>query len=393
MFKIDKNGKNNNKLFLEVIIIYYYEVSKKNGKGKKIIFILFIMVVVSISSIKLYDMYLGTEVKSYSKPESIDYSNINEYEYDDAPAVLEVAVSNIVGISKIKNNGETIFSTNTNVQELGIGSGVIISENGYIITNKHVAGNKYGTCYVTLDNGRSYTGSVVWEDSDLDLAIVKINMKHLNYMSLGNSDNIKVGQKVYAIGNPIGFEFQRTVTAGIISGINRTIKINENGTSTYMEDLIQTDATINPGNSGGALINENGEMIGINSVKITEAEGIGFAIPVNIVKPIIEKFINENKFEEGYIGIFAYDKEVIPYLDSELKLENGIYVVDVAEDGPARNSEIKLGDIITKIDDETVNKMSELRNYIYRKNPGDIVTLTILRNKKTCEIQIKLGKK
>lgn len=147
------------------------------------------------------------------------------------------------------------------------------------------------------------------------------------------------------------------------------------------------------GNSGGALINAKGEMIGINSVKITSAEGIGFAIPINIIKPIIEKFVNEGKFEEGYIGIFAYDKEVIPYLDSSIEFENGIYVTDISLDGPAKNSGLKVGDIITKIDNNEINKMSELRNYIYKKSPGDTVTLTILRNKKTSEIQIKLGKR
>ena len=121
-------------------------------------------------------------------------------------------------------------------------------------------------------------GSVVWADSDLDLAIVKINASKLKYLNLGDSDNVKLGQIAYAIGNPIGVEFQRTVTSGIISGVNRTIKIEDENGETYMEDLLQTDATINPGNSGGPLINENGEVIGINTVKIEEAEGIGFAV-------------------------------------------------------------------------------------------------------------------
>lgn len=147
------------------------------------------------------------------------------------------------------------------------------------------------------------------------------------------------------------------------------------------------------GNSGGPLINANGEMIGINSVKITSAEGIGFAIPINVIKPIIEKFISENKFEEGYIGIFAYDKEVIPYLDSSIEFENGIYVADISLDGPAKNSGLKVGDIITKIDNQEINRMSELRNYIYTKSPGDTVTLTVLKNKQTREIQIKLGQR
>lgn len=158
-----------------------------------------------------------------------------------------------------------------------------------------MAGNKYSSCYVTLENGKTYTGSVVWHDEDLDLAIVKIPAVELNFISLGDSDSISIGEKTYAIGNPIGLEFQRTVTSGIISGINRTVKIEEEEKTSYLEDLIQTDATINPGNSGGPLINELGEVIGINSVKIQEAEGIGFAVPINTIKPIIESFASKRK--------------------------------------------------------------------------------------------------
>lgn len=376
-----------------MINIYSYRVEKKH-KFRNILIFIIAMIVVSFFSIKIYDIYLGVEVKSYGATDN--NKNINEEKENnttDATQILENATKNVVGISKIKNNGSTIFSSKTDEEQLGLGSGVIVSENGYIVTNKHVAGNKYSNCYVTLENGKVYNGNVVWADDDLDLAIVKINVKSLSYMSLGDSNNVKVGQSVYAIGNPIGYEFQRTVTSGIISGVNRTIKLEENNKSVYMENLIQTDATINPGNSGGPLINANGEMIGINSVKITSAEGIGFAIPINVIKPIIEKFISENKFEEGYIGIFAYDKEVIPYLDSSIEFDNGIYVVDISIDGPAKNSGLKVGDIITKIDNQEINRMSELRNYIYTKSPGDTVTLTILRNKDTSEIQIKLGQR
>lgn len=160
-----------------------------------------------------------------------------------------------------------------------------------------------------------------------------------------------------------------------------------------MEDLIQTDATINPGNSGGPLINSKGEVIGINTVKITEAEGIGFAVPINIVKPIIESFSNNGEFEEAYLGIFAYDKNVIPYLDSSIELNSGIYIAQISADGPSYSSGLRTGDIITKIDEITVNKMSELRNYIYTKKVGDEVNLTILRNNKEKNIKIKLGKR
>ena len=194
-------------------------------------------------------------------------------------------------------------------------------------------------------------------------------------------------------GNPIGFEFRRTVTSGIISAKNRTIKIEEKDKQSYMTDLIQTDATINPGNSGGPLINLNGEVIGINSVKITSADGIGFAIPINTVKPIIEKLKNDGKFEEAEISIFAYDKDVIPYLNNGIKFENGIYVESILYNSQAQKAGLKEGDIITKVDEKIINKMNELREYIYTKKPGDQVKLSVLRNTKRIDLVINLVKK
>ena len=196
-------------------------------------------------------------------------------------------------------------------------------------------------------------------------------------------------------GNPIGFEFRRTVTSGIISAKNRTIKLEEEGKSSYMTDLIQTDATINPGNSGGPLIYPNGDIIGINTVKISSAEGIGFAIPINIIKPIIESFKNTGNFEEATIGIFAYDKEVIPYLDNSLlnNFNKGIYVASINRNGPAANSDLKEADIITSIDGKELNTMNDLREYIYTKKPNDEVILQVTRGKINKEIKIVLGKR
>ena len=196
-------------------------------------------------------------------------------------------------------------------------------------------------------------------------------------------------------GNPIGYELRRTVTSGIISAKNRTIKIEEDENKSYMTDLIQTDATINPGNSGGPLITPEGEIIGINTVKISSAEGIGFAIPINIVKPIIESFKNEGKFEEATIGILAYDKEVIPYLNSNFNLnfDKGIYVAQILKNGPASNTELKEGDIIEKIDDIELDTVNDLREYIYSKNPNDEAILKIIRGKIEKQIKIILGKK
>ena len=202
-----------------------------------------------------------------------------------------------------------------------------------------------------------------------------------------------MGETVYAIGNPIGYEFRRTVTSGIISAKNRTIKIEEDSNKSYMSDLIQTDATINPGNSGGPLIYPNGEVIGINTVKISSAEGIGFAIPINVVKNIIESFKSTGSFEEASIGIYAYDKEVIPYLDSKINFEKGIYVAQITKGGAADNTELKEGDIITSIDGKELNTMNELREFIYTKKPKEQVSLQITRGKINKQIILELGKK
>lgn len=373
-----------------------YEYSRRPNKFKKFMLIFLLMVIVSGGSIFVYSMYTKIDVKDYTtSPETTAtrlYNEVASEEKEDFSSILEEITKGVVGISKIKNKGTAILDSNA-TQELGLGSGIIVSENGYIVTNWHVAGNKYSTCYVTLENGEIYSGNVTWADSDLDLAIVKINAKGLKYLELGDSDKIKLGQEVCAIGNPIGIEFQRTVTAGIISGLDRTIKIEDTNGEAYMEDLIQTDASINSGNSGGPLIDKDGKVIGINSIKITSAEGIGFAIPINIIKPVIESYIQNDKFEEAYLGIFAYDTEVNKYLNSNLDFNNGIYVVKISSDGPAAKSGLKVGDIITKIDDYTINKMSELRNYIYTKAPNDKVVLTINRNNKEYTVNITLGKR
>ena len=374
-----------------------YEYKRRPSKIKKIFMTFVLIITIASASIFIYDMYINIDVYSEesntiaSRTSYIDQTQKIQGEEKNVN-VLENVVKSVVGISKIKNTGNAIFLNNS-TEDLGLGTGMIVSSKGYILTNWHVAGNKYSSCYITLENGSIYNGTVMWADSDLDLAIVKISATNLEAVILGDSDNIELGEKAYAIGNPIGVEFQRTVTSGIISGIDRTIKIDdENGTS-YMEDLIQTDATINPGNSGGPLINSRGEVVGINSVKIENAEGIGFAIPINIVKPIIESFETSASFEEANIGIFAYDKNVIPYLNSNLKFNSGIYVAQITKDGPSYNSGLKEGDIITKIDNIEINKMSELRKYIYTKKVGEEVSLTVLRNNREYNIQVILGKK
>ena len=374
-----------------------YKNNKKNSLSKKILIIVVIIIFI-IVIITIYSVYSTIDINSYDNKNVQNVvrlsSTIEEKKNTDKQVtdLLEKSIDCVVGISKIKDMGNTIF-LNDGVSKLGIGSGIIVTEDGYILTNEHVSGSKYGKCYVTFENGGNFPADVVWSDSDLDLSIIKINVKGLKAANLGDSNNIKIGEAVYAIGNPIGFEFQKTVTSGIISATNRTIKFDENDKTIYMSNLIQTDATINPGNSGGPLINLNGEVIGINSVKITSAEGIGFATPINIVKPIVEKFKIDGKFEEAEIGIFAYDKNVIPYLNNGIKFESGIYVENISNDSAVKNSGLKIGDIITKIDNRDLNKMNDLREYIYTKKPGDEVTLFILRNRKQIDLKINLVKK
>ena len=375
-----------------------YKYNTMGSRIKRFFILILIMVLVSILSILAYDMYINIDITPYLDNTAnvgtriVSSENTINNEILDNTNIIENATKCVVGISKIKNSGDSIFGGNS-VSALGLGTGIIVSSDGYILTNWHVAGNKYSSCYITLENGEVHNGNVVWAEEELDLAIVKINARGLQYLNLGDSDSVKLGNTVYAIGNPIGIEFQRTVTSGIISGLNRTVKLEENEKVSYMEDLIQTDATINPGNSGGPLINSKGEVIGINSIKINTAEGIGFAIPINIVKPIIEKYSKNGVFEEAYLGIFAFDKAAIPYLDSNVKFDTGVYIVQVAVGRTGERSGLKVGDIITKIDGTEITKMSELRRYIYTKTPKDIINIMVLRNNKEQNFEIILEKK
>ena len=369
----------------------------KKSIRKKVVITSIILIFLWIFGFYLYTTYQNIEVTPSNYETTKIQSTIEEQtvesEEENSKTIadmLEETTRKVVGISKLKNTGSSIFSSSTE-NDLGLGTGIIISTDGYILSNEHVTGSKYSKCYVTLENGNTYDGTVMWSDSNIDLSITKINAKNLEEITLGNSQNTRIGETVYAIGNPIGYEFRRTVTSGIISAKNRTIKIEENDEASYMTDLIQTDATINPGNSGGPLITPNGEVIGINTVKISSAEGIGFAIPIDIVKPIIESFKTTGNFQEAQIGIYAYDKEVIPYLNKNLKFEKGIYVAQITKNGPADNTELKEGDIITKIDNIELSTMNDLRKYIYTKKPKDEVILSITRGKTQKEIKITLG--
>jgi S1-C subfamily serine protease len=284
----------------------------------------------------------------------------------------------VVGITVERITTSNIFGRKTESQ-FGVGSGVIVSPDGYILTNYHVAGGRNNRIIVSLSDGRNVDGETVWSDSVLDLAVVKVNQNGLPTAALGDASTLSVGEPAIAIGNPLGLDFQRTVTSGIISAINRTISIETENGINYMEDLIQTDASINPGNSGGPLLNSRGEVIGINTVKVTSAEAMGFAIPINVAKPVVEKLVNTGTFTEAYMGLFAYDKALLPFVDAGIEdIEEGIYVAHIDEEGPAYKAGLRLGCIIREIDGNKINTMLKLRTIIFSKNPGDTIMVTHL---------------
>ena len=257
------------------------------------------------------------------------------------------------------------------------GSGVIISDDGYIATNNHVIDNAEKVT-VTLNDKREYTAKVIGRDPSTDLALLKIEEKNLPFIVYGNSDDAKVGQWVLAVGNP--FNLTSTVTAGIISAKGRNIDILKGDRK--IESYIQTDAAVNPGNSGGALVNTNGELIGINSAIASNTgsyAGYSFAIPVNIVKKVIGDLLEYGTVQRAFIGVSISDIDSKLAEKKGIKQIKGVYVAGLTEGGSAQEAGVKEGDIITKVGEVSVNSTSELQEQIGRFRPGDRATLTILR--------------
>ncbi len=289
-----------------------------------------------------------------------------------AGAVAKKVMPSVVGISTVTIHRDFFFGSR---MKEGVGSGVIVDPRGYILTNSHVVGTNRRKLTVFIMDGRELEGAVLWQDPGLDLAVLKVDATNLTAADLGDSEVIEVGETAIAIGNPLGLRFERTVTQGIISGLNRSIMVEQGA---IMEDLIQTDAAINPGNSGGPLINKNGEIIGINTVKVT-AEGLGFAIPINISKPIIMHFVEDGVFDAPYLGIYTLDKEIVGYYETDITIKSGLYIHEIVKGSSAEEVGLREGDIITHIDGIEVNTMLKLRSIIYYKKPGDMVEIRYLR--------------
>ena len=281
--------------------------------------------------------------------------------------------------------GEQFKDYSRTIPQKGTGSGFIISQEGYILTNEHVV-HKAEKIKVTLSDGREFDGKVIGSDLDSDIAIVKIDSDDLPIVTLGDSDKLRVGEIVVAIGNPYGLK--QTVTMGVVSAEGRSIPVEGH---TY-RNFIQTDAAINPGNSGGPLLNTKGEVVGINSAIIPYAQGIGFAIPINIPKKNIDELIELGKVRRSWLGV--YIQEVTPEIAEQFNLpENakGVLVGDVVEDSPAEESGLKRGDVIVKINDEKVNSPEELQNKIRSIEIGEKISVEAMRDGKEISFAVKIG--
>lgn len=272
------------------------------------------------------------------------------------------------------------------------GSGVIISQDGYIVTNNHVVEGA-DELTVTLNDNREFSAKIIGTDKQTDLALIKVNAKDLSAITIANSDDLKVGEWVLAVGNP--YNLNNTVTAGIVSAKSRGLGASANG----IESFIQTDAAINPGNSGGALVNTRGELVGINAMLYSQTgsfTGYGFAIPTTIMNKVVADIKKYGSVQRVQLGITGTD--VLNHINRQkdqgkeidLGTNDGVYVNSVSEDGNGAEAGLEEGDVITKVDGKPIVKKSELQEMINAKRPGDKITLTYLRNKKKIEKTITL---
>ncbi len=272
------------------------------------------------------------------------------------------------------------------VPQIGTGSGVIISSDGYIVTNNHVIA-KASELKVTLNNNKTYDAELIGSDPNTDIALIKINTdRSLPYLAFGDSDNTKVGEWVLAVGNP--FNLTSTVTAGIVSAKARAL-------GSMDQSFIQTDAAVNPGNSGGALVNTNGDLIGINTAITSQTGsyvGYSFAVPSNIAKKVVEDILEFGNVQKGLLGISAPSLRTPYAIENGLNEIEGVYVDGVEEGSGADDAQLRQGDIIKQVDEIRVRKFADLTGYLSAKRPGDVVDVTIERDGDVLEVPVTLKK-
>lgn len=343
---------------------------------------------------------IGTSPVNYTQtsisPSSPNLSAISLSEYSDtAIGVANKVLPSIVGI-QIEYSINSVFNRTATVTASG--SGIIINSDGYILTNNHVVSSSSSTSYYQMSQATSvkvklygqdttYDAEIIGTDSETDLAVIKINAENLQPAELADSDTVQIGEFAMAIGNPLSLE--SSVTCGIISGINR--KLQDSDGNTY--NALQTDAAINAGNSGGALVNSEGKVIGINTLKLsgTGIEGIGFAIPINSTIDVYKQLIDHNKVIRPYLGIVGIDLNEANA--TKYNLVVGIYVQSVENFGSAQKAGIQAGDVITAIDGTAIKTMDELNEIKNKHNVGDEITLTINRNGTSTDVKVTLMEK
>lgn len=316
------------------------------------------------------------------------YDSVNQMINDVSPAIVGV-----INMQNAQNLDSLLKGDSSKSEEAGVGSGVIYQKNNgsaYIVTNNHVIDGA-NEIKVQLHNSKQVDAKLVGKDALTDIAVLKINdTKGTKAIDFANSSKVNTGDSVFAMGNPLGLEFANSVTSGIISASERTID-TKTSAGTNKVNVLQTDAAINPGNSGGALVDINGNLVGINSMKIAseQVEGIGFAIPSNEVKVTIKELVENGEIERPSIGISLLNVSEIPEQYKEelnTKRNDGVYIAKVHAD-----NELKEGDIITAIDDKKVKEDADLRSYLYEnKKPGDSVEMTIERNGKEQTVEVPL---
>lgn len=283
-----------------------------------------------------------------------------------AEAIYKKIAPSIVGIITY-NPGQGLFSSTIG------GSGIIMKSDGYIITNAHVVGNSNKLNVTVVIDSKEYPAKVVGFDTRTDLAVLKIDAQNLTAAQFGNSDELNVGEWVLAIGNPGGLEFSNTLTRGIVSALNRSLD-SQNSTVKY----IQTDAPINPGNSGGALVNMYGQVVGINRTKLKDYEALGFSIPINTAKKVVDDII-KNGYVSGRVKIGITIRPISAYEAQAEDVPQGVLIMEISKDSSLYQQNIQAGDIITKIDGVSVKSTADLYGELSKHKPGDVVTLTAFR--------------
>lgn len=301
-------------------------------------------------------------------------------------AVAKKSLDSVVGITTVGVQ-ENMFFQGRVVE--GVGSGVVVSKDGYILTNAHVVQDgKAEKIDVLLTNGKKSSAKLLWYDTTLDLAVIKTDLTGLKPVEMGDSDKVQIGDKAIAIGNPLGLDLQSTLTSGYISGKDRTITL-QNGLQ--MDGLMQTDAAINSGNSGGGLFNQEGKLIGINTAKAS-AEGIGFTIPINVAKSIVDNIVTGGSFEGVKLGISGVDVKTFQQATGQkLSIDKGIYVVEVVKGSSAQKAGVNRGDIITKVNGKQINTMSSLKKVLLEVRPKQKGKITVYRDGSTKDLDIEFS--